>query len=367
LNPHRPSGGLTPGETRFDLDVLAQRVLFGAGRVGELPGVLSSLGVRRALIVATRSAKQPADRLAGDLGPRVVARIHEVVQHVPAGEVAAALELVAATSPDGIVALGGGSATGLGKAVAVRTGLPLVAVPTTCSGSEATPVYGVTGEHKQTGRDPRALPRVAVYDPALTVSMPRELTATSGLNALAHAVEALYAPGANPVTDLLAREAIRLLGAALPVAVDRGDDLPARTDALYAAYLAGWSMATAGTALHHTLCHVIGGTYAVDHGALHAVLLPYVAAYNAPAASDAMAAVAGALGTSDGPTALRRLAEELGAPTDLASLGLPEAALDDAVARAITAVGRRNPRTPDPASLRRMLDDAYAGRPPGHY
>jgi alcohol dehydrogenase class IV len=347
--------------------VQAQHVVFGAGRVGEVPEVLRSLGVRRALLVATRSAKQPADRLAIALGPSVVARIHEVVQHVPERDVAAALGLVAATSPDGIVTIGGGSATGLGKAVAVQTGLPLLAVPTTCSGSEATPVYGVTGEHKQTGRDPRALPRVVVYDPALTLSMPREVTATSGLNALAHAVEALYAPGANPVTGLLAREAVRLLGAALPVAVARGDDLPARTDALYATYLAGWSMAIAGTALHHALCHVIGGTYAVDHGALHAVLLPYVAAYNAPAAPDAMAAVAHALGTSDAPAALRSLAEELDAPTDLASLGLPEPALDDAVARAITAVGPRNPRTADRASLRRMLDDAYAGRPPGQY
>jgi maleylacetate reductase len=345
----------------------AQRVVFGAGRVRDVPEELSSLGLTRVLLIATRSAKAAADDLTSSLGATVVARIHEVVQHVPERDVETALDLVGATAPDGIVTIGGGSAIGLGKAVAVETGLPVVAVPTTYSGSEATPVYGVTGQHKRTARDSRALPHVVVYDPELTFTMPPHVTATSGLNAVAHCVEALYAPGANPVTDVLAAEAIRLLAQSLPVAVTRPDDLPARVAALEAAYLGGWSLATAGSALHHTLCHVIGGTHHLRHGDLHAVLLPYVAAYNAPAAPDAMAAVARALGTPDAPAGLRHLAEELDAPTDLAALGLPQAALDDAVARAITAVGTRNPRTPDAASLRRMLDDAYAGRPPGRY
>lgn len=359
-------GGATQ-RNRFELDVQAQRVVFGAGRIRDVPDELTSLGVSRALLIATRSAKEVADQIAGYLGRRLVTRIHEVAQHVPAGDVVAALDLVTETSPDGLVTIGGGSAVGLGKAVAVQTSLPLLAVPTTYSGSEATPIYGITGEHKRTARDPRALPRVVVYDPALTLPLPRQVTITSGLNAMAHCVEALYAPGANPVTTLLAREGISLLGRALPVAATRPADLPARTDALRAAYLAGWSLTTAGTALHHTLCHVIGGTHGIDHGALHAALLPYVAAYNAPFAPEAMSVVADALGTSDGPAALRRLAEDLGAPTDLASLGLPESALEEAVGRAITAVGGRNPRPVDPASLRRMLDDACAGRPPGEY
>lgn len=344
-----------------------QRVAFGAGRVRDVPKELSSLDVRRVMVIATRSAKAAADDLADTLGPRVVARVHEVVQHVPETVVATALQTVRDASPDGVVAIGGGSAIGLGKAVAVETGLPVLAVSTTYSGSEATPIYGITGEHKRTGRDPRALPRVVVYDPALTFTMPPHVTATSGLNAVAHSVEALYARGANPVTDLLAPEAIRLLARALPVAVTSPDDLAARVDALAAAYLAGWSLAAAGGALHHTLCHVIGGTHHLGHGDVHAVLLPYVAAYNAPAAPDAMAAVARALGTPDAPAGLRDLAEKLDAPTGLAALGLPRAALDDVVARAITAVGDRNPRTPDAGSLRRMLDDAYAGRPPGRY
>ncbi|HSE09612.1 MAG TPA: maleylacetate reductase [Nocardioidaceae bacterium] len=366
MKSHQPGGGATQRD-RFDFEMRAQRVVLGAGRVRDVPEELSSLGVGRAILIASRSAKRAADDLAGALGPVIVARIHEVVQHVPEREVATALDLVATTSPEGLVTIGGGSAIGLGKAIAVEAGLPLLVVPTTYSGSEATSIYGITGEHKRTRRDPAALPRVVVYDPALTTSMPATVTATSGLNAVAHSVEALYSPGANPLTDLFATESIRLLAGALPVAVTRPDDLSARVDALQAAYLAGWSTATAGTALHHTLCHVIGGTHHLGHSELHAVLLPYVAGYNAPAAPEAMVTVAAALGTSDAPGGLRRLAERLEAPTALAALGLPHSALDDIVARAITAVGERNPRAPDATSLRWMLEDAYAGRPPGHY
>lgn len=351
----------------FELDVQAQRVVFGVGRVDDLPDELETLRLGRVLLVGTRSAKAVADRLAAALGRRVAGRVGEVVQHVPVAEVAAAMDLVTSAEADGVVAVGGGSAVGLGKAVAVQTRLPLVAVPTTYSGSEATPVYGVTREHKQTARDLRALPRVVVYDPALTTTMPRTLTATSGLNALAHCVEALYATGANPVTDLLAQEGIRLLARALPAAAGTPTDLAARSDALYGAYLAGWSMATAGTALHHTLCHVLGGTHAADHSGLHAVLLPYVAAYNAPAAPDAMERAGAALGTTDVPAALRRLAEGLGAPTDLASLGVPASALHDAAERSVASVGRRNPRPVDAHTLRLLLADAHAGRPPGSY
>ena len=355
----------------FELGLHEQRVLFGAGRVDDAPGEVDALGLHDVVLIATGSAKGAADRLSERLGPRVVARVHEVVQHVPESEVASTTEVTRTAGADGIVTIGGGSATGLGKAVAVVTGLPLVAVPTTYAGSEATTVYGVTGAHKRTARDVRALPRVVVYDPELTTGMPRRLTAASGLNALAHCVEALYAAGANPVTDLLAQEGARQLAAALPVAADSPPDseaaLTARGEALYGTYLAGWSMEQAGTALHHTLCHVIGGTYRVDHGEVHAVLLPYVAAYNAHAAPAALALVALALGTPDAVLGLRSLAERLDAPTDLASLGLPADALDEVAERAVSAVGQRNPRQPDAPSLRRLLDDAYAGRPPGTY
>ncbi len=355
-------------DERFEFGVHAQRVVFGAGRMDEVADEVDALGLGGVLVVATRSAKSAADRLADDLGPRVVARVSEVVQHVPAANVASAVHTARDTSAEGIVTVGGGSATGLGKAVAVQTELPLVAIPTTYAGSEATTVYGITGElHKQTKRDLRALPRVVVYDPVLTTQMPARLTASSGLNALAHCVEALYAPGANPVTRVLAQESLRHLAAALPVAVQVPEDLNARGNALYGAYLAGWSMEQAGTALHHTLCHTIGGTYHLDHSEVHAVLLPYVAAYNRPAAPEALRLVAQALGAPDAAEGLRDLAERLGSPTDLASLGLAADVLPEVVERALTAVGDRNPRRPDVPSLRRLLDDAYAGRPPGNY
>lgn len=351
----------------FALEVRAQRVLFGAGRVDDVPAELDALGVRSVLLVATRSAKAAADRLSEELGPQVAARVPEVVQHVPADLVASAAATARDVAAEGIVTIGGGSATGLGKAVAVETDLPLVAIPTTYAGSEATTTYGITGEHKQTARDPRALPRVVVYDPRLTTQLPRRLTASSGLNALAHCVEALYAPGANPVTEVLALEAIQRLAAALPAAVKAPDDLAARASALIGAFLAGWSMEQSGTALHHTLCHAIGGTYRVDHGEVHAVLLPYVTAYNTPAATAVLSRAALALASPDAAAGIRSLAETLGASTDLASLGLAPDVLDDVVERAIAAVGDRNPRRPDPSSLRRLLDDAYAGRPPGTY
>jgi maleylacetate reductase len=293
--------------------------------------------------------------------------VSEVVQHVPADDVASAAEAAGSARAEAIVTIGGGSATGLGKAVAVHSGLPLVAVPTTYAGSEATTTYGITGEHKQTARDLRALPRVVVYDPELTTQMPRRLTVSSGLNALAHCVEAVYARGANRVTDAFALEGIGRLASALPQAVAAPDDLGARGEALRGAYLAGWSMEQCGTALHHVLCHVIGGTYRVDHGDVHAVLLPYVTAYNTRAAAHSLGRVARILGASDAAAGLRSLAERLGAPTDLASLGLPDDALDEVADRAVSAVGERNPRRPDVASLRRLLDDAHSGRPPGRY
>lgn len=365
-----------PGEERFELDLHAQRVLFGAGRIDDVPDEVDALGMRQVMLVATRSAKSAADRISERLGSRVVARESEVVQHVPAANVASTSQIAVETGADGILTVGGGSATGLGKAVAVQTGLRLVAVPTTYAGSEATAVFGITGEQKRTGRDLRALPRVVVYDPELTTGMPQRLTATSGLNAMAHCVEAMYAPGANPVTEALALEGIRRLAAALPVAVDSPGDLTARGGALVGAYLAGLSMEQAGTALHHVLCHVIGGDYRVDHGDVHAVLLPYVAAYNSAAASGALGLVASTLGGSadaarggsaDAASALRGLAERLGAPTDLASIGVPQDALGSVAERAVGAVGERNPRRPDAPSLRRLLDDAYAGRLPGTY
>ena len=356
-----------PRDDRFDLDVLPQRAVFGVGRVDEVPAELERQGMRHLLVVSTGSAKYTADDLCDVLGAAVAARITGVLQHVPEAEATEAVRLATTEGADGVVTIGGGSATGLGKAVAVSTGLPVLCVPTTYAGSEATSTYGITGARKRTGRDPRALPRVVVYDPALTTGMPARLTAASGMNALAHCVEALYAKGGDPITSSLAQEGIRRLASALPSATRSPADVAVRGEALLGAYLAGWAMEHAGTALHHTLCHVIGGTYRVDHAEVHAVLLPYVAAYNSAAAPEALGRVARALGADDAAHGLRALAEGLHTATDLVSLGVPEDGLDQVVEAAIAAVGDRNPRRPDTPSLRRLLDDAYAGRQPGTY
>jgi maleylacetate reductase len=349
----------------FARDELSQRVVFGTGRAGEAVAELDTVAPGRLLLVASPSATHVADDLTASRA--VVARLHDVVQHVPEELVAGGLDRVASSDPDVIMTVGGGSAIGLGKALAVETGLPLVAVPTTYSGSEVTPVYGVTGTHKRTARDPHALPRLVVYDAELTLGLPRRVSATSGLNALAHAVEALYLPAPDPVTCLLAEEAVRVLGRSLPAVVAEPRGVEGREDALFGAYLAGSAFAHAGSALQHILSHVIGGTYGLGHADLHAVLLPYVAAYNGPAAPDAMRRVAAALDADDAADGLRALAERIDAPLDLKSLGLPEDALDDVAERTTAAVSPGNPRRVDKSSLRQLLEDAYAGKPPGTY
>jgi maleylacetate reductase len=330
-----------------------------------VPAELENLGLERLLLVASPSAVTKADALASALDALLAARIDEVRQHVPETLATRAMDVAKDCGADGVLTVGGGSATGLGKAVAVATGAPLVAVPTTYSGSEATPIYGITGPHKRTGRDPRALPRVVVYDPELTTSMPRHVTATSGLNAVAHCIEAIYSRDAQPVSTLVAEHGLHLLASALPRAVRNPHDLAVREDALLGAYLSGWALASVGSALHHTLCHVLGGDHGLGHGDLHAVLLPYVVAFNASATPEAMGRVARALGTEDAVGGITDLVQTLGAPSSLRAVGMPEDGLDAAAERASAAVGDRNPRPVDPDSIRRLLEDAFHGRSPG--
>jgi maleylacetate reductase len=376
----------------FVHEALPGRVVFGAGSVAQVADEVSALGLERVLLVVDEASKAVGDRIADDLGGRYAGRLDEVRQHVPEELATDARRTAVEAQADGVVTIGGGSATGLGKAIAVdpaaqaavdseSVGRPtpsrgggwgsgrkvtLVAVPTTYAGSEMTPIYGVTGQHKQTGRDLRALPRTVVYDPVLTVGMPPAITAASGFNALAHCVEGVYGPGTDPIVGLQAVEGVRALAGALPEAVDHSDDLDARGRALYGAYLAGTVLAVAGTALHHRLCHVLGGTFGLVHGDVNAVVLPHVVAYNAEAAREAMAGVAASLGVRPGEeaAALRTLAERIGAPTSLAALGMPADALDVAAERAVAETGTSNPRPPDVASLRALLQRAFDGEPP---
>ena len=349
----------------FVYDVPASRVVFGVGRIRQVPDEVELLGAERVLLIAGGREKKYADELAVALGSRLVDRIGEVVMHVPAALAAAAHEQTEQSRADLLVCLGGGSAIGLAKAVALRTRLPILAVPTTYAGSEMTPIWGVTdGGRKTTGRDRTVLPATVVYDPALTTSLPADISAASGMNALAHLVEGLYAPDASPVTAVLAEEGIRALADALPWVVVAPGDLDARACALYGAWLAGWVLGTAGMGLHHKICHVLGGAYNLPHAGTHSAVLPFVTAYNAPAAPAAMVRAARALGAQDPARALWKLAERIGAPTSLAQVGLDSGRIPEA-ARLVVETSPVNPRPVDRAAVDELLRAAYAGRLPG--
>ena len=361
-------------------DALPGRVVFGIGAEDRVADEVAALGVDRALVIAAGSSKPIGDRLIDRLGDRYGGSFTDVRQHVPEDLAEAACSAARATSVDGIVAVGGGSAIGLGKAVAVNLDIGLVAVPTTYAGSEMTPIYGLTsGRRKRTARDLRALPRVVVYDPVLTVGLPPAVTAASGFNALAHAVEAFYAPGAGPIVELYAAAGLRALAEGLPGAVDDPYDLDARTTTLHGAHLAARALAVAGTALHHKVCHVLGGTFGLDHGQANAVVLPHAAHLMAGREPAALARVAAALGDPTGaePAALARvalggpagaepaagllraLADRVGAPASLAAIGMPAAGLDEAASLAAAGVPEVGA-----AALRDLLDAAFEGRRP---
>src|ERR1700749_5164758 len=250
---------------RFVHDTLPQRVAFGSGEAAaNLRTGISDLGATRVMLIAAKAEMQLADTVAVDIP--VALRHDDVVMHVPVEVAERAREAAVRADADVLVSVGGGSTTGLAKAVALTTGLPIVAVPTTYAGSEATPVWGLTeGARKTTGVNPRGLPKGIVYDAALTMSLPVDLSVASGLNALAHCVDSLWAPDANPINAALAAEGIRSLAAGLPRVVADPMDLDGREHALYAAYLSADAFASAGSGLHHKICHVLGGKYNPPH------------------------------------------------------------------------------------------------------
>jgi len=284
--------------------------------------------------------------------------------HVPAETARAALEVTQRIAADCLVAVGGGSTVGLAKAIARDTGIPIIAVPTTYAGSEMTPIFGITeGGVKRTGRDRRVLPRAVIYDPQLTLALPANISATSGMNALAHCVEALYAPDGNPIVSLMAAEGIRALARALPIIVVDGADLEARGDALYGAWLAGTALGATTMGLHHKLCHTLGGSFNLPHAEVHTIILPHATAYNREAAPNAMRTIAAMLGAEDAAQGLYDLAARIGAPLALGDIGMREDGLDRA-AQLATENPYANPRPVDYAGVRHLLADAYHGARP---
>lgn len=349
---------------RFVYDALPGRVVFGNGAFDQVPAEVARLGGQRALLIADRSAQSWADRLAEQLAARIVGRIDDVRVHVPMERAAAARELARETAADLVVAIGGGSATGLAKAVALEVPIPILAIPTTYAGSEMTPIWGLTeGARKRTGRDTIVQPRTVIYDPILSLSLPPEIAGPSGMNALAHCAEALYAEGTNPVTSLMAEEGIRVLSAGLPLVSRSPDDLAARGEVLMGAYLAAAAFAAAGSSIHHKICHVLGGAYDLPHAETHAVILPHAMALVAPSEPEAMARIAGALGSPDVPAALYDLAVTLAVPTSLAAIGMPADRLDEAAGLIVDALAASKHPAEKPA-IESLLADAFDGRRP---
>lgn len=348
----------------FVYESLPSRVIFGAGAVARLPEEVARLGGKRALVLCTPEQRVTASEVGSLIGDRLAGIFDRAAMHVPVEVAQAAREEAARLQADCCVAVGGGSTTGLAKAIALTSGLPILAVPTTYAGSEMTPIWGLTeAGAKRTGRDPRVLPRTVIYDPNLTFDLPAGLSATSGINAIAHCVEALYAQDANPVISLMAEEAIRALAASLPEIVKNPAHSEARAQALYGAWLAGVALGAVGMALHHKLCHTLGGSFNLPHAETHTVILPHAAAYNAEQASGAMARVARALGVQAAPQGLYDLAAALGAPLSLKSIGMRREDLDRAADLAILNP-YWNPRLVTREGVRALLEDAFEGRRP---
>ncbi|MFD7198826.1 maleylacetate reductase [Streptomyces sp. NPDC059893] len=352
---------------RFDHETLPQRIRFASGAAAaHLAAEVEALGGRRVMVTAGPAARSAAREITDGL-PVVHRhdRDGDVVRHVPRAVAERARAAAAEHDVDVVVAVGGGSTTGLAKAVALTSGIPVVAVPTTYAGSEATAVWGMTEDgRKTTGTDPRVLPRAVVYDATLTLSMPVGLSVASGLNALAHCVDSLWAPRTDPINQALAVEGVRALGAGLPLVVREPEGLDGRERALCGAYLSASAFASAGSGLHHKTCHVLGGMFDLPHAQTHAVVLPHVLAFNAPHAPEAERALAAAFDAPTATVGLALLYDELNAPRTLRELGMPEDGIAAAAEAIVAAAPPDNPRAVTLQAIIGLLRAAWEGAQP---
>jgi len=355
---------------RFTHESLAQRVVFAAGDApAGVVAEVEALGRSKVMLIASvreKALADPVEAALAEAGLEVVVRHEEVVMHVPVETAERARTAAARAGADVVVSVGGGSTTGLGKAVVMDgspvAGIPLIAVPTTYAGSEATNVWGLTkGEVKTTGVDPRVLPASIVYDARLLTSLPADLTVASGLNALAHSVDAMWGPRADPIDQALAQEGIRGLAAGLPqVAADSASE-EGIEQTLYGAYLSAVAFASAGSGMHHKICHVLGGMFNLPHAQTHAVVLPHVLALNAPHAPEAERRIAAAFGSASATEGLRALREQLDAPRALKDYGMPEDGIAKAVEPIKAAVPANNPTPVTDENLTALLEAAWNG------
>lgn len=349
---------------KFAHETLPQRVVFASDDARSATAEeVERLGASRVMVIAARTEAELAAAVTADVP--VALRHDEVVMHVPVDVAERARAAATTAGADALVCVGGGSTTGLAKAIAMTTGLPIVAVPTTYAGSEATNVWGLTqGETKTTGVDDRVLPRSIVYDASLTLTLPVDMSVASGLNALAHCVDSMWGPRTDPIDQALAGEGISGLVAGLPAVVADPTGLEGREQTLYGAYLAAVAFASAGSGMHHKICHVLGGMFNLPHAQTHAVVLPHVLAFNGPYAQQAERRMAQAFGARTASEGLAALRETLKAPTALRDFGMPEDGTGKAVQPILKAIPANNPAPVTDTNIAALLRAAWEGRSP---
>ncbi|EIZ78347.1 maleylacetate reductase [Novosphingobium sp. Rr 2-17] len=342
---------------------LPAHVIFGQGTLKQLENAIETVGGTRAMLLSTPGQAEAARDATSGVAA-IVGHFDGAAMHTPVEVTQRALDAVREAGADCLVAFGGGSTTGLGKAIALRTDLPQVAIPTTYAGSEMTPILGQTENGiKTTLKSDKVLPELVLYDVDLTLGLPVGLSGTSGINAIAHAVEGLYAQDTNPIMQMMAKAGIEALADALPTIAQAPHDVEARAGALYGAWLCGAVLGSVGMALHHKLCHTLGGSFDLPHAETHAIVLPHAVAYNAPATPEAMAMLCEALKTNDPAQALYDLARAVAAPPALKDLGMPHDGIDKATQIAI-ANPYWNPRPIEREAIRGLIARAWAGERP---
>lgn len=344
---------------------MAARVVFGAGSLDKVADELAHLGGKKALVLSTKTQEKSAEQIATSLGSQSAGIYFGAAMHTPVEVTEQALTVFNDSGADSLIAIGGGSTVGLSKALATRTGADQIVIPTTYSGSEMTDILGeTTAGKKTTRRDASIRPECVIYDTNLTLSLPVPLTMASALNAIAHAVEGLYAGDRNPIVTLMAKDAFKAFKTGLPVLRDDPQNHEARTLVLYAAWLCSTALGYVSMGLHHKLCHTIGGSFGTPHADTHAILLPHTTSFNAAAVPELLQPVSDVFGETPG-AGLWQFAHKIGAPTSLKDLGLSQSDLDEAAEIAV-ANPYKNPRKFDRADIRNLLQAAWEGAKPVH-
>ena len=348
----------------FRYKALPWNIIFGAGALNRLPEELDKLGYSRALVLTTPNQAEIGQEIVDLLGDKAVGLFDRAVMHVPVETVEQATAEIKSLDADCSVSVGGGSTTGLGKALAFNLDLPNIVLPTSYAGSEMTNIWALTkNDRKITRRDNVVVPMLTIYDPVLTLTMPAAFAGASGLNAMAQAVVNVATEDVNPIISIMALDAIRALSHSLPIVVSDPDNMDARTEAMYGACLAGGALGAGTTSLHHRLCHTFGGTFNTPHAETHTILLPHSVAYNANAVPEGTRKIAAAMGVDDAATGLFELAGMIGVPTALKDIGVVETDLDEAAAVTVeTPVNNPEPVTGE--RVRALLENAYHGYPP---